>query len=44
MKIIIAILVAVSIINSVIAYACCVVAGRADDVVEEVWRDYNNTL
>lgn len=31
MKIIIAILVAVFIINAVIAYACCVAAGRADE-------------
>lgn len=37
-KIIITILLAVAIINVVIAYACCVVAGRADDVVETVWR------
>lgn len=36
MKIIIAILVAVFIINVVIAYACCVVASRADDVAEEL--------
>ena len=35
MKIIITILAAVAIINAVIAYACCVVAGRADDVAEE---------
>lgn len=32
MKIIITILAAMAVINAVIAYACCVVAGRADDV------------
>ena len=39
MKIIITILSAVAIINAVIAYACCVAAGRADDAAEEIWRD-----
>ena len=38
-KSVIAILSAVAIINALIAYACCVVAGRADDVAEEIWRD-----
>lgn len=38
MKIIITILAAVAIINAVIAYACCAVAGRADDVAE-TWED-----
>ncbi len=33
-KIIITILVAIVIIDAVIAYACCAVAGRADDVAE----------
>ena len=36
MKIIITILAAMAIIDAVIAYACCVVAGRADDVAEEL--------
>lgn len=39
MKIIITILVAMAIINAVIAYACCVVAGRADETAEEIWED-----
>ena len=39
MKIIITILAAVAIINALIAYACCVVAGRADDAAEEIWRN-----
>ena len=39
MKIIITILVALAIINAVIAYACCVVAGRADETAEEIWED-----
>lgn len=43
MKIIITILAAVFIINAVIAYACCVAAGRADDVAEQVWRDRDET-
>lgn len=38
MNIIITILASVAIINAVIAYACCVVAGRADDVAE-TWED-----
>ena len=36
MKIIITILAAMAVIDAVIAYACCVVAGRADDVAEEL--------
>ena len=35
MKIIITILAAMAVIDAVIAYACCVVAGRADDVAEK---------
>lgn len=35
-KIIIKILAAMAVIDAVIAYACCVVAGRADDVVEKM--------
>ena len=34
MKIIITILAAIVIIDALIAYACCVVAGRADDAGE----------
>ena len=33
MKIIITILAAVAIINALIAYACCIVAGRADEAI-----------
>ena len=36
MKIIITILAAMAVINALIAYACCVAAGRADD--EEWYR------
>lgn len=39
MKIIIAILVAVFIINVVIAYACCVAAGRADEAIEQMRKE-----
>lgn len=42
MKIIIAILVAVFIINAVITYACCVVAGEADEAMERMRRDEGN--
>ena len=42
MKIIITILSAVAIINAVIAYACCVVSGRADDAAEKIWRDQHD--
>lgn len=35
MKIIITILAAMAVIDAVIAYACCVVAGRAEDVAEK---------
>lgn len=38
MKIIITILAAVATINAVIAYACCVVAGREDEA-EEKWMN-----
>lgn len=36
MKIIITILAAMAVIDAVIAYACCVVAGRADDASERM--------
>lgn len=39
MKIIITILAAMAVIDAVIAYACCVVAGRADETAEEIWED-----
>lgn len=39
MKIIITILAVIVIIDAVIAYACCVAAGRADDVAEKIWED-----
>lgn len=38
-KSVIAILAAVAIINAVIAYACCVVAGRADDAAERMRKE-----
>lgn len=38
MKIIITILAAIVIIDALIAYACCVAAGRADEA-EEIWRN-----
>ena len=42
MKIIITILAAVAIINVVIVYACCVVAGRADEAAEK-WMNEEET-
>ena len=39
MKIIITILSAVAIINAVIAYACCVAAGRADEAAERMRKE-----
>lgn len=36
MKIIITILAAMAVIDALIVYACCVVAGRADEVAEEL--------
>ena len=42
MKIIITILAVIAIIDFVIAYACCVVAGRADDVAEK-WMNEEET-
>ena len=42
-KSVIAILAAIVIINAVIAYACCVVVGRADDVAEEWMNEEENT-
>lgn len=38
MKIIITIFAAVVIIDAAIVYACCVVAGRADEAAEKIWR------
>lgn len=38
-KSVIAILAAVVIIDALIVYACCVVAGRADEAAEKIWRD-----
>ena len=43
MKIIIVILVAAGVISALIAYACCAVAGRADDAAEEIWRDHDES-
>ena len=43
MKIIITILAAIVIIDALIVYACCVVAGRADDVAEKIWRDHDES-
>ena len=43
MKIIITILAAVVIIDAVIAYACCVVADRADDAAEK-WMNEEEWL
>lgn len=42
-KSVIAILAAIVIIDALIVYSCCVVAGRADDVAEQVWRDRDET-
>lgn len=39
MKIIITILAVIVIIDALIVYACCVVAGRADEAAEEIWRN-----
>lgn len=39
MKIIITILAAMAVIDAVIVYSCCVVAGRADEAAEEIWRN-----
>lgn len=38
MKIIITILSAVVIIDALVAYACCVVAGRADETAEQILK------
>ena len=43
MKIIITILAAVFIIDALIVYACCVVAGMADDVAEK-WMNEKEGL
>ena len=39
MKIIITILAVIVIIDALIVYACCVVAGRADKTAERIWRN-----
>lgn len=39
MKIIITILAVIVIIDALIVYACCVVASRADEAAEQIWRD-----
>ena len=38
-KSVIAILAVIVIIDALIVYACCVVAGRADEAAEEIWRN-----
>lgn len=38
MKIIITILAVIVIIDAVIAYACCAVAGRADEAEDQAWK------
>lgn len=43
MKIIITILSAVVIIDALIVYACCVVAGRADEAAEKWMNEEENT-
>ena len=42
-KIAIALLVAAGVISALIAYACCVVAGRADDAAEKWMNEEENT-
>lgn len=42
-KIIITILAVIVIIDAVIAYACCVAAGRADEAAEQLRRDYDES-
>lgn len=39
MKIIITILAVIVIVDALIVYACCVVAGRADETAEKIWRN-----
>ncbi|MGM9630448.1 hypothetical protein [Butyricicoccus sp.] len=39
MKIIITILATVVIIDAAIVYACCVVAGKADEVIEQMRKE-----
>lgn len=43
MKIIITILAAMAVIDAVIVYSCCVVAGRADEAAEE-WMNEKEGL
>lgn len=42
-KIIITILAVIVIIDAVIAYACCVAAGRADEAAERWMRDHDDS-
>ena len=39
---VIAVVIALFVIAAVVVYACCVVAGRADDVAEKIWRDQHD--
>ncbi len=39
MKIIIAILVVIFVIDAAIVYSCCRAAGWADEKMEEIWRN-----
>ena len=41
-SIIAAIFILAFILATIIVYACCVMAGRADDDAERRWRDYWN--
>lgn len=41
-NIVIALIVAVVIIVVAIGYACCVVAGKADEAAEEIWNRRRN--
>lgn len=42
MKIVIALLVVAAVVSVLTMYACCAVAGRADDAAEEVWNRRRN--
>lgn len=42
-KIAIALLVAAAIIGVLVVYSCCVVAGRADEAAQQIWRRRNET-
>ena len=39
-KIVIALLVAAAVINVLVMFSCCIVAGRADEVAENWMRDH----